>query len=90
MLTLNFKTNAEVVGGRDYAAQKGRQRETASLPLHLSLKILDPLKLRDCLLDQLYNYFLRLDFIIFYYVAANVVKCCQITTAAFLPVRLGG
>ena len=74
MLTLNFKTNAEVAGGRDYAARKGRQGNSFSLPLHLSLKILEPLKLRDCLLGQLYNYLLRLDFIIFYYVAANVVK----------------
>lgn len=74
MLTLNFKTNAEGGGGRDYAAHKGRQGSSFSPPLHLHLKILEPLKLRDCLSGQLYNYLLGLDFMIFYYVAASVVK----------------
>jgi len=74
MLTLNFKTNAEDAGGRDYAAHKGRQGSSFSPALHLSLKILKPLKLRDCLLGQPYNYLLRLDFIIFYCVATNVAK----------------
>lgn len=74
MLTLHCKTNAEVAGGRDYAAHKRRRGSSFSLSLHLSLKILEPLKLRDCLLGQLHNYLLRLDFIIFYYIAANVVK----------------
>lgn len=74
MPTLNFNTNAEVAGSRDYAAHKHRQGSSFPLPLYLSLKILEPLKLRHCLLGQLYNYLLTLDFIIFYYVAANVVK----------------
>lgn len=58
MLTLNSKTNAEVDGGSDYAAHKSKQG--VSLPLHLALKVLEPLKQRYCFLGHLFNYFLSL------------------------------
>lgn len=64
--------------------RKGRQGSSLSLPLCLSLKIREPLKMRGSLLGQVYN-LLRLDSIILYYIATEVKLP---NTATFLPVRL--